>query len=182
MNLSGAPTQTICWPEVCCSSLPFQNVKLWKPPLTLQNIRHGLSKAECLQKQPQIYGICCLWTSFFSWQKTWIAKTWHEISNFSILWEATRSEKWRIFKLEGLLDIWIDIKHKRSSAGCICSFWTFWYLCYLRLFVSLWEHKAKIPCGYFSIIYQRQKNLYLSLVRSALNFLFAFSPVGHSHI
>lgn len=159
MNLSGAPTQTICWPEVCCSSLPFPSLPKCETLKTTTNIskyKAQLSKT-VYKNNLKFTAYVAYGYLFFLDKKTWIAKTWHEISNFSILWEATRSEKWRIFELEGVLDIWIDIKHKHSSTGCICSFWTFWYLCYLRSFVSLWEHKAKIPCGYFSIIYQRQK-------------------------
>lgn len=159
MNLSGAPTQAVCWPEVGCSSLSFQNMNLRKPPLMLRNVRHNSQMLSVYKHKPQIYGLCCLWTSFFflDKKKPELLKPGMKFLISPSLWEATRSEKWRVFKLEGVLDIWIDTKHKHSSVGCICSFWTFWNLCYLRFFVSLWEHKDKIPCGHFSIIYQREK-------------------------
>ena len=85
-----------------------------------------LSDAEHLQTQPPISSIFAYGLFFFldknlnHWNLEWNFKDFVPMRSYKI-------RKVESFK-SGVLDIWIDIEYKPSCAGCICSFWTSWFV------------------------------------------------------
>ena len=135
-----------------------------------------LSDAEHLQTQPPIRSIFTYGLFFFldknlnHWNLAWNFKDLVPMRSYKI-------RKVESFK-SGVLDIWIDIE---ISPALWVAFAHFEHpgLCYLRFFVSVWGCRNRIPYG--SLIFTGYKGLCQSRVSHVLN-LFAFFPVGHSHI
>ena len=129
MNSSEPSTQGLVQ-QICLSTinsyLTFQNMKLRKLPLALENVRHSSQMLSIYKHNLQLAPYLLMGFFFFldknlnRWNLEWNFKDFVPMRSYKI-------RKVESFK-SGVLDIWIDIEYKPSCAGCICSFWTSWFV------------------------------------------------------